>query len=265
MSYKEIIYNKEGNLGIITINRPERMNALTYLALQEMTDALEDAARDPQVRALIFTGTGDRAFSAGHDFSHLQGIASGEEKLAASQQESEESIFSFFPRLYELEKPTLAAINGVVAVGSFGVILACDIRIASDKARFAPRFLKRSLLPHNGVSWFLPRLLGESRALELLYSDDILDAEQALKLGLVSHVVPHDKLMEFTKEYATRIGNGPPLAMALTKRLIHQAFSSPSPRQQNEEKYQQQCHETEDFKEAVAAFQEKREPIFRGK
>lgn len=266
MAYKEILYEKEGNLGIITINRPQAMNSLTNLTLKEMTEAVEDTNRDRAVRALIVTGTGDRAFSAGMDFGHLQRISRGEETIASPHIGGEDGGGGFYRKLYELEKPTLAAINGVVAVGSFGVMFACDIRIASDKARFAfGSFLKRALTPHNGTSWWLPRLVGEGRALELFLRSDIMGAEEALKLGLVSRVVPHNELMAATKEYANQIASGPPITIALTKREIHRAFFTTLPLHIEYEGVNNNlCHGTEDFQEAVRAFQEKREPVFKG-
>lgn len=266
MAYQEIMYNKEGNLAIITINRPP-MNALTNLTWREIADSLGDASRDHEVRAVVVTGSGDRAFSAGQDFSHLERVARGEEGQGVPrQQEGEGEGDNCFRKLYNLEKPTIAALNGVVAVGSNALWLACDIRIASDKARIALNFLARALMPHNGCSWFLPRLVGESRALELFYNyGNILNAEEALKMGLVSRVVPHNELMTFTKGYATRIGNGPPLTMALTKRAVRRAHANTlTAHMEYEGMFQAMCHGTEDFKEATAAFREKREPVFRG-
>ncbi|MDP2727783.1 MAG: enoyl-CoA hydratase/isomerase family protein, partial [Dehalococcoidia bacterium] len=188
MAYQEILYEKEGNLAIITINRPP-MNALTNVTWREIADALGDASRDHGARAVVLTGAGDRAFSAGQDFSHLERVAAGVEVTGVPQQQSEGDGDNCFRKLYNIEKPTIAAINGVVAVGSNALCLACDIRIASDKARIALNFLARALMPHNGVSWFLPRLVGEGRALELFYNyGNILNAEEALKMGLVSRV-----------------------------------------------------------------------------
>ncbi len=266
MAYQEILFQKQGNLAIVTINRPEAMNAFTGLTTQELTDAVGASARDTEVRSVILTGAGDRAFSAGADVGHLQRLSRGEDSLAREALEPEGSGDDFCRKLYYLEKPTFAAVNGVVAGGSFGFLLACDIRIASDKARFTTVFIKRSITPHYGCTWHLPRLLGQSRALELLYSGDMLNAEEALKLGLVSHVVPHDKLMSFTIDYASRIGKGSPVAMALTKREIRRAFSNTLEAQMDYElSCNHVCHQTGDFKEAVAALGEKREPVFKGR
>ncbi|MBI4283168.1 MAG: enoyl-CoA hydratase/isomerase family protein [Chloroflexi bacterium] len=266
MAYKEILYNTEGNLGIITINRPP-MNALTNVTWREIAAALGEALRDQAVRAVVITGSGDRAFSAGQDFSHLERVAAGEEMSGVPRPEAEGDGDNCFRKLYYLEKPTIAALNGVVAVGSNALWLACDIRIASDKARIALNFLARALMPHNGCSWFLPRLVGESRALELFYNyGHILNAEEALKYGLVSQVVPHNELMKVTKEYASRIGNGPPLTMALTKRAIRKSsFLTLQEHMEYEGMFQAMAHSTEDFKEATVAFREKREPVFRGR
>ncbi len=268
MAYQEIIYEKEGNIGVITLNRPP-MNALTGLMQEEMNDALGDASKDPGVRALILTGAGDRAFSAGLDFTHLQRISKGEETIARPtlQAEGGGGGNAFVQKLYYLEKPTFAALNGVVAVGSNGLWLACDIRIASDKARIALNFFARALTPHFGASWLLPRILGEARALEVFYNyDQIINAEEALRLGLVSHVVPHAELMKFTKEYATRIASGPPLTLGYTKREIRRAYINTMPMAMDYEiTLNNLCHQTEDFKEAVAAFSQKRAPKFQGR
>ncbi|MEK7872784.1 MAG: enoyl-CoA hydratase-related protein, partial [Chloroflexota bacterium] len=165
-----------------------------------------------------------------------------------------------------LEKPTIAAVNGVAAGGGLSAALVCDIRIASDQARFTTVWTRRGLIPDSLASWLLPRIVGRSTAYELSYTSRIIDAKEALRIGMVSRVVPHDKLMAETMALAEEISQQAPIALRLTKRaFLHGAVSGPSQQIFQESSSVAICHSTEDFVEGRQAFLEKRAPVFKGK
>jgi enoyl-CoA hydratase/carnithine racemase len=170
-------------------------------------------------------------------------------------------------KLSEFDKPVIAAINGVVAGGGMSFAMACDIRIASDRARFSQIFVKRGIIPDNGSTWLLPRLVGMAKACELIWTGDIIDAAEGERIGLVSRVVPHDDLLSVVRELATRIASGPPITVQLAKHALYQGALTTDLHSQMELELHHNaiCSTTEDRKEGMRAFIEKREPIFKGK
>ncbi|MFQ5874711.1 MAG: enoyl-CoA hydratase/isomerase family protein, partial [Dehalococcoidia bacterium] len=203
MNYKEIIFEKEKPLATITLNRPDKLNAYTWVMGQEITKALEEARKDRNIRAVIVTGAG-RGFCSGVDVGGSRG---GPQEAAPIRRDS--AMGPPVRKLSQFDKPVIVAINGIVAGGGLSFAMACDIRIASDRARFSQIFVKRGIVPDNGSTWLLPRLVGMAKSCELAWTGDIIDAAEGERIGLVSRVVPHDDLLPVVRELATRIANNP--------------------------------------------------------
>jgi 2-(1,2-epoxy-1,2-dihydrophenyl)acetyl-CoA isomerase len=187
--------------------------------------------------------------------------------MVGATMKGRRGVWDLTAAICNLPKPVIAAVNGVTAGAGFSVALACDIRIASDKARFSQIFVKRGLIPDSGATFFLPRIVGLAKACELVFTGDMIEAAEAERIGLVSRVVPHDELMNVTWELAERIASGPPITIQLSKMALHRGSIATSLEDQvdHENYVQQMCFATEDFIEGVKAFIEKREPIFKGK
>jgi len=265
MTYQTIMVEKTEGVEIITLNRPETLNAWNAEMGIEVTEALDDARGDSNVKVIILTGNGN-GFSSGADMGALSQIAE-HNAPAIGLVNYGPSIVSVALQLRKLEKPVIGAINGTTAGGGFGIALACDIRIASDQAEFIQVFVRRGLIPDVGSTFFLPKLLGTEKALELIFTGDVVDAKKAVELGLVSRMVPHDELMKESMALAKRIAEGPPIAMGLAKRAVYQGNESTdlSTHLAFELSMNQLCFTTEDFKEGVVSFLEKRPPKFQGK
>jgi len=265
MNYNTIILAKEEGVATLTLNRPEKLNAWNEEMGREALQALEEIRRDSEVRVLVVTGAG-RGFSSGADLTAMaqreQGSPTDRTTLSTVS-----GVVAVAYNLHKLDRPTIAAVNGVAAGAGFSVALACDIRIASDQARFSQIFVKRALIPDSGATYFLTKLVGTAKACELMFTGDFVDAAEAERLGIVNKVVPHDELMTETMALAKRIASGPPLTIDLIKRAIYKGFSETNPEQQIvfEMQLQRLVFATEDFKEGVTAFLEKREPKFQGK
>jgi len=266
MEYKTIIYEKEGGIATITLNRPDKLNAVGGGMGEELPQAFEEANSDDEVRVLIITGAG-RGFCSGADLTELGPATTPERRwYMAAKHPISEGIRSTALQLQNFEKPVIAAINGAAAGMGFSLALACDIRIASEKAVFSQIFIKRGLVPDQGSTYFLPRMMGLAKACEMVFTGDMLNAEQAKEYGLLNQVVPHDELMPTVKELAARIAAGPPIAMKLAKRALYKGVNTDLPTAIEFEGYAQGiCFGTEDAKEGMAAFLEKREPQFKGK
>ena len=265
MKLEAIIYEKKGGIATVTLNRPERLNAIGATMSQDLAQALEEANADDEVRVLIITGAG-KGFCSGADLTTLGGAASAVGRGLVARSPAAGGIRSSAIQIQSFEKPTIAAVNGPAVGAGLSLALACDIRIASEKARFSQIFIKRGLVPDTGSTYFLPRVVGMDRACEMVFTGDILDAEQAKGYGLVSRVVPHDELMHEARELAARIAAGPPIAMKLAKRALYKGATTDLPSAVEFEGYMQGiCFGTEDFREGMAAFAEKRQPEFKGR
>lgn len=264
-TYEDAIFEKEEGIATLTLNLPERFNALSVGIREALLRAVEDVAADDDTRVLIITGAG-RAFCSGADVRGLAGqteIRSGEVGRRGILGPLSLPVL----RLSQLEKPVIAAVNGVAAGAGFGLAMACDIRIASETARFISVFVRRGLPVEWGLSHFLPRAVGTAKALEIMWTGETIDAGEAERLGIVSKVVPADDLMKETKALAAKLAKGPPIAIELIKRVVYAGLQSNNlAAQLGYETYAAGvCVRTEDFGEGVKSFLEKREAIFKGR
>jgi len=264
VEYEAIIYEKNNGIATITLNRPDKLNAINGTMSVELERALESANADDEVKVLILTGAG-RGFCSGADLTTLGGSATTTSRHLVGKSPAAGGIRSYTLQIQNFEKPVIAAINGPATGAGLSIALACDIRIASDMARFSQIFIRRGLVPDTGSTYLLPRVVGMARACEMVFTGDILDAEQAKEFGLVSRIVPHNNLIKEARDLATKIAAGPPVAMKLAKRALYKGATTDLPSALEFEGFMQGiCFTTEDFHEGVSAFLEKRNPEFKG-
>ena len=250
----------EGAVATLTLDRPEALNALTVPVKVALREALESIAVDRDVRAVILTGAG-RAFCAGQDLAERD-----EPDAAPLEVEVRERYNPIIRALRSMGQPVIAAVNGVAAGAGASLAFACDLRIASEEARFVLAFGRIGLVPDSGATWFLPRLVGPAKAAELALVGDPVDAAEALRLGLVSKVVPGDQLMSETRALAERLAAGAPLALALTKGALQRSMTIDLEEAlEGEAKLQGIAGASADHAEGLAAFREKRPPRFSGR
>jgi len=260
----ELRYEKDGAIATLTLNRPERLNAITGTMLGALSERLVEADRDPAVRVIVLTGAG-KGFCSGLDL-----------KEAAAGQGIGGSVGGAVGRfdlrdappvvLHQVDKPTLCALNGAAAGYGMDLALGCDIRVAADTAKLAPAFARRGVLPESGGTWLLPRLVGWAKAAEIAFTGRTLSAEECLGLGLVNRVVPADLLEKEVRALAEEIAANAPLAVQATKRMMRMAL---------DETFEANVHHvflqllplfrSRDFEEGVKAFVERRAPRFEGR
>ncbi|UCG84492.1 MAG: enoyl-CoA hydratase/isomerase family protein [Dehalococcoidia bacterium] len=275
MAYKSLTLEKEGPVAIVTLNRPDAGNSFDFRMMVEFDDVMRVVGEDNDVKAVIITGNG-KYFSTGIDlsiFTDAEGLVAkeggGEEvsPLPDDQTYGKGTIVGGVVRIRNMAKPVIAAINGPVIGASCSMVLACDMRIASDQARFAMVFVKRGIVPDTGGSFTLPRIVGFPKACEMILTGDTIDAAEADRIGLVNRIVPHDELMNAARELAGKIAKNPPLAVQMAKADLYNAMVEMDFIEQltQEEVSQAKLLNTEDFMEAATAFLEKREPHFKGK
>jgi len=275
MAYRALILEREGPVAIITLNRPDAGNSFDFRLMEEVDAVLREVAKDKSVRAVILTGAG-KYFSTGINltmFTDAKGMVEKdggvEDKITddADRTYGKGTPVAAVIRMRSMNKPVIAAINGPTVGAALSLVLGCDIRIASDKARFSMIFVKRGIAADTGGSFTLPRAVGVAKACEMILTGDMIDAAEAERIGLVNRVVPHDDLMKAAKELATKIAKNPPLAVAMAKADIYKAMEEKDiiKQMKHEEKTQEVLINTEDFMEAATAFMEKREPVFKGK
>ena len=261
----EVLHSVDGAIATITLNAPSRMNTISRPMLEALSMALLDAQADPAVRAIILTAAGDRAFCAG---LNLEAQKSGSDSIGTNRDAVRTTIdLRDTPPtvLHNLDKPVICALNGSAAGYGLDLALGADIRIMSSTAKLAASFAKRGVLPETGGTWYLPRLIGWSKAAELIFTGRTLSAEQSLALGLVSQIVPAGEVMGVARAIAAEIAANAPLAVQAAKRMMRMAWNEP---------FGEHVHHvflqllplfgTQDFKEGIAAFMEKRTPDFRG-
>ncbi|MCW1383174.1 enoyl-CoA hydratase-related protein [Novosphingobium sp. KCTC 2891] len=262
---EDVIYAVANHVATITLNRPHRRNALNWNAYAQLETALKAASADSEVRCVIVTGA-DPAFCSGDDVAE---IMAGPNAFAATR--SALTIVKHQPTpaamaALECEKPMIAAVNGAAIGWGMELAIYADIRIASEKAKFSEMFIKRGLVPDVGGFYRLPAIVGPAKAAELMFTGDVIDAAEALRIGLVSEVTPHDDLLPRAQALAARIAANPPLALRFIKEGLSR-FSYGDPREIGAWAIEaiRRLMETEDHKEGVASFLEKREPVFKGK
>ena len=260
MNYQDIEYEVDDPCAVIRLNRPDRLNAFTYQTLREIRDAVERAAADQAVVGIVITGNG-RGFSAGLDMASLTETTSADTAPAATPDDQLPGIFSY---LLEVPKPVIAAINGVAAGGGLILALMSDLRFASDNAALTTVFLKRGLIAEHGSSWLLPRLVGVSRALDLLWMSDKIGALEAREIGLIDRVVPTG-VVDAARDYVTRLAaTSAPKAIAATKRLVYQHLGTAYPDAlRDAETTQNEFVVAPDAAEGATAFVERRDPVFQ--
>jgi 2-(1,2-epoxy-1,2-dihydrophenyl)acetyl-CoA isomerase len=263
MEGKDLLLEKDGHVAILTLNRPDKMNALSAEMRESLPRALQEIQADDSVRAVILTGAG-RGFCSGADVAVQAARAAGQ-VAETGRQTLLQLVGSIILGFEKVNKPIIAAVNGIAAGVGLTMTLACDIRIASANARFAAIWVKRGLIADGGATLLLPLIVGMEKALELSFTGDIIDAREAERIRLVSRVVPHEELMSRAKELAQKIASGPPISVELMKRVMWEKIRNQLREQLLFESYAQNvCRGTQDQKEAVKAFMEKREPQFKG-
>ena len=264
----ELLYEKNGPVARLTLNRPERLNAVTLEMLTRLGEVLADADADPEIRVIVLTGSG-RGFCSGLD---LKEAAAGRGIGGAGVLSPGGGAAHLSTRdiptvtLHRIDTPVVCVINGPAAGYGLDLALGCDLRLMSDRATLMPGFAKRGILPESGGTWYLPRLVGWARACEVALLAEDIDAARALALGLVNAVVPHDELAAATERWVARLAANAPLAMRAIKRLFRHGLS---------EDFESHTHHvlmqllllfrSNDFQEGIAAFLERRDPTFHGR
>jgi len=254
----QVLYAVEDGIATITLNRPDRQNTITRPMLAAFSKCLVQANADPEVRVVIVTGAG-RFFCAGLDLRGGSGIGEGKHGPTLDLREAPPTV------LHHMDKPTLCALNGSSAGYGMDMALGCDIRVMAEGSKMAAAFTARGVVPESGGTWLLPRMLGWARAAELIFTGRTLDAAQCLEMGLVSHMVPADQVMRYTRALAREIASNAPLAVQAAKRMMRMSAN---------ENFSDHVHhvylqllplfQSDDFREGMAAFMEKRPAQFKG-
>jgi len=261
MSYETLIYEKEEGIAIVTMNRPERLNALSFKLKEELSSVFDVMEKDDEVKVVILTG-GPKAFSAGADIKERSTVQMSQPQFFFNQRKTHD----FFCKIEDFEKPVIAAVSGVAVGGGCELSLVCDLRIASETARFGVPEVKIGVIPAAGGTQRLPRIIGITKAKELLYTGDFVDAQEAYRLGLVNKVVAVDKLMDEAKELARKLMNNPPLSVKFAKRAVNVGMQLDLASALEYEAY---CaaivSASEDRIEGFKAFVEKRKPVYKGR
>lgn len=264
MSADVLLIERHDHVAVLTLNRPHKLNALDSELRDAMHDAVASVQADDDVRAVIFTGSG-RGFCSGAD---LTGGGRGEAKPPTQNDHLDDLGWVGRQALavYGLDKPVIAAVNGVAAGAGMSLALACDLRVGSEKARFKTVFIERNLSPDSGMSFFLPRIVGYSRAADLIYTSRAVEADEAHRIGLLDRLVDHDELLERANELASQMAGWPPLALRVSKRVLQHNMECDLDAALRYEltslSYGNRA--VNDRKESLAAFRERRKPKFTG-
>jgi enoyl-CoA hydratase len=260
MNFENILVDIENGIGLITINRPAKLNALNVATIQELHDAFENLENNSDVRVIIITGEGEKAFVAGADISEFASFTVEEGAQLAAQ--GQELLFDF---VENLKKPVIAAVNGFALGGGLELAMACHIRIASDNAKMGLPEVSLGVIPGYGGTQRLPQLIGKGRAMEMIMTAGMIDAETAKTYGLVNHMVTQSELLDFTRGIAAKIMRNSPFAIGRAIKCVNANFKDGVNGFETEIRNFGKCFETEDFKEGTSAFLEKRKAEFKGK
>lgn len=261
MSYETILVEQTEPYAVITINRPKQLNALSRHVLAEIGSALDELGADDAIRAIIITGSGDRAFAAGADIAELEALDDAQDGEAHSRS-SHQILF----KMNALPKPVIMAINGYALGGGCELAMGGDILIASERAKLGQPEVNLGIIPGFGGTQRLPRLVGRTKALEMIFTGEHVSAFEALRIGLVNQVVPADQLMQAAIELAVTIAQKAPLAIAIAKKAVYEGLER-TPREGNELEmsYFGEAVGTDDRREGTSAFLQKRAPTWKGK
>ena len=260
MELETILVDRSGGVVTVTLNRPEKKNAVNARMWDELLETFEAVADDPEDRALVITGAGG-AFCSGADLTDMSADARPQPRINSTRHVADVAL-----ELHRLPKPTIAKVGGVAAGAGCNLALGCDLIVASDTARFSEIFARRGLSIDFGGSWLLPRLVGLHKAKELALLADIISAQEAERIGLVNKVVPAAELDAAVDEWANRLANGPTVALSLTKTMLNHSFATSMDQAlEDEGRSQHVTFSTSDVVEAMKAFVQKREPNFEGR
>ena len=260
MNFENILVSIENGIGQITINRPSKLNALNVVTIQELHNAFKNLESKEEVCVIIITGEGEKAFVAGADISEFAHFSVEEGAQLAAQ--GQELLFDF---VENLKTPVIAAVNGFALGGGLELAMACHFRVASDNAKMGLPEVSLGVIPGYGGTQRLPQLIGKGRAMEMIMTAGMIDAETAKNYGLVNHVVPQTELLEFTKSIASKIMRNSPMAISKAIKAINANYKDGVNGFETEIKNFGKCFGTEDFKEGTMAFLEKRKAVFKGK
>ncbi|HYI45152.1 MAG TPA: enoyl-CoA hydratase [Actinomycetota bacterium] len=257
-----ILVERRGGISWVTLNRPDKRNAINAEMREQLLAAIAEASNDQTIRCLVLTGAG-KGFCTGADLSGSKG--GGKPQAGSIRDVIREGTQRVFKALWELEVPTIAAVNGVTAGFGCQLAFACDLVIASEESRFIEVFTSRGIIPDGGSAYLLPRLIGLARAKEMVFFADPWSAADAERIGLVNRVVPPSDLEKVTMEWAERLATGPTKALGLAKRLLNRSLESTLDASLEEEALTQELiTNTNDIREGITAFVEKRDPKFTG-
>ena len=274
--FKNIILSEEEGVSTITLNRPEKRNAMSPELMEEFAKALDMAAKDDDTRAIVITGAGE-AFCAGGDVkldvakvgdyvSDMKSKRSSRMSVMAQAAKHANALIQPIKKIASMEKPVIAAVNGFAVGGGCDLAMVCDIRIASEKAKFGEFYVRRGLVPDLGGTYLLPRLVGIGRAKLLTFTGDLIDAREAERIGLVDEVVPEDEFESTVYGLAKRLAKGPTRAIGAAKREINKALNMTLDESLSAAMAAQlPLIQTEDYKEGYTAFLEKRDPVYNGR
>ena len=259
---EQLIFEVRNKVATITLNRPEKLNAFTPQMKEDWLEALEFCRTSSDVNVIVMTGTG-RAFCTGGDVGKFnehsrESLTEVKERVVDAQR--------LAVKFDEIDKPVIAALNGLATGGGLDVALMCDLRFSAQSARFAETYARMGLVPGAGGAYYLPRIVGISKALQMFFSADFVDADEALRIGLVDEVFPDDQLMDKTMEFAERVAGNAPIAVRLTKKILYQGLDTDLRTALNlVASSMPMARTSDDHREAVAAFSEKRKPRFTGR
>lgn len=268
MSFETILFDKREHVAILTLNRPDRLNAISAKLRDDVQAAVSDAHRDDAIRALVITGMG-RGFCSGADLSAVASGIRGTLPAPTTQLErlDEDGWVGRWAKMFHrFDKPVIAAVNGIAAGAGMSTALAADLRVGSERARFKTVFIERSLSPDSGMSYFLPRIVGYARAADLIFTSRTVEAEEAYRLGLLDRLVSHDNLLDEAIKLANEMTQWPPLALRVSKRVLQHNFESDIDEAMRYETVGLAMgrRATNDAREAMLAFSEKRKPKYTG-